>query len=70
MRRPVHVATVGTDELTVAQQYAKLPQHGLVVSVQQRTTRAGRGVLLTPDQVRQLRDDLSAWLSVNTAPHD
>ena len=63
MSRPVHVTTVGVEELSISQQYAKLPQHGLVITVQQRTTRAGRTVLLTPEQVKQLRDDLDGWLS-------
>lgn len=64
MRRPVHETIIGAEALRVIQQYAKSPAGGLVVAVEQRTTLAGRSVLLTPDQVRRLRDDLSAWLEL------
>lgn len=62
MARNIHETIGGTIALRLVQQYAKDPLGGLVVKVEQRTTLAGKSILLTPDQVRQLRDALSAWL--------
>lgn len=62
MTKPLVVIVRGAEQIRVQQQYAKLPHHGLVVVVAQRTTGAGRGILLEPDQVAELRDALSAWL--------
>ena len=60
--RPRQAWTVGADRLRIAQQYAGLPQHGLVFHVEQRTTLAGRGVLLTPQQVAEVHAWLGEWL--------
>jgi hypothetical protein len=48
----------GTDCLHVAEQYAGRPGDGIVFSVRQRTTGAGRAVLLRPIEVMELY----AWL--------
>lgn len=53
----------GADRLHVAEQYAGWPRDGLVVRVEQRTTLAGRAVLLTPAQVTELHAWLGRWLS-------
>lgn len=63
MSKPIAVVVDGSNHLRLQQQYAKLPQEGVVVAVEQRTTRAGRSVLLRPEQVEELRDALTAWLS-------
>lgn len=52
----------GTDRLRLAEMYAGRPERGLVVRVEQRTTGAGRALLLTPEAVAELRDWLSEWL--------
>jgi hypothetical protein len=51
-----------TDRLRIAQQYKDLPRHGLVFRVEQRTTQAGRAVLLTPEQIASVHKWLGAWL--------
>jgi hypothetical protein len=61
----IHETVDGTVALRLAQQYRKDPTGGVVVSVQQRTTLAGKSILLTPSQVQQLRDDLTAWLEAS-----
>ena len=65
--RPAADWIVGAERLHVAQQYAGLPRYGLVVAVQQRTTGAGRSVLLTPAQVAELHAWLGAWLTTTRA---
>jgi hypothetical protein len=62
MARYVHETTEGATALRMGNQYAKNPAAGLLVKIEQRTTLAGKAILLTPDQVQQLRDDLTAWL--------
>jgi hypothetical protein len=62
MARYIHEAVDGANALRLGNQYAKNPAAGLLVKVEQRTTLAGKAILLTPDQVRQLRDDLTEWL--------
>jgi len=52
-----------TDRLRVAQQYKGSPHEGLVFRVEQRTTLAGRAVLLTPDQVESVHRWLGEWLA-------
>jgi len=52
-----------TDRLRVAQQYKGRPRDGLVFRVEQRTTLAGRAVLLTPDQVESVHRWLGEWLA-------
>lgn len=49
----------GSDRLRVSEQYAGRPEDGIVFHIEQRTTLAGRAVLLTPAQVTELRD----WLN-------
>lgn len=55
----------GTDRLRLAQQYRGLPQHGLVFRVEQRTTLAGRAVLLTPERVAEVYAWLGQWLATH-----
>ncbi|QNE18099.1 hypothetical protein F1D05_09625 [Kribbella qitaiheensis] len=62
MTKPIVVIVQAAEQIRVQQQYANLPQHGLVVAVEQRTTGAGRSILLDPDQIAELRNALSAWL--------
>ena len=57
----------GTDRLRVAQQYKGIPRYGLVFRVEQRTTLAGRAVLLTPEQVRSVHTWLGEWLAATDA---
>lgn len=52
----------GAEQVRVTQQYANRPLDGVVVAVEQRTTGAGRSVLLSPLGVRELRDALTGWL--------
>lgn len=52
----------GVEELRIAEQYAGRPQDGLVFTVRQRTTGAGRTVLLTPKRVREVEQWLATWL--------
>ena len=61
--RPEPAWTVGAERLRIAQQYAGMPQHGLVFHVEQRTTGAGRAVLLTPQQVAEVHAWLGEWLA-------
>jgi hypothetical protein len=61
--RPEEAWVAGHDRLRIAQQYAGLPQHGLVFHVEQRTTGAGRAVLLTPEQVAGVHAWLGDWLA-------
>lgn len=55
-----------TDRLRIAQQYKDLPRYGLVFRVEQRTTRSGRAVLLTPEQVASVRRWLGQWLEAES----
>lgn len=61
------------DRLRVSEQYAGRPQDGIVFYVEQRTTLAGRAVLLKRDDVREVRDFLTSLLDampeVRDAPH-
>jgi hypothetical protein len=66
MTRSEEIWNAGRDRLRIAQQYDKMPQHGLVFHVEQRTTLAGQSVLLTPGQVREIHDWLGRWLQVTT----
>ncbi len=54
-----------TDRLRIAQQYNGIPREGLVFHVEQRTTLAGRAVLLKPDQIRSVHKWLGEWLAAN-----
>jgi hypothetical protein len=54
-----------TDRLCITQQYKDLPRHGLVFRVEQRTTLAGRAVLLSPDQVASVHRWLGEWLEAS-----
>ena len=62
-KRPEQAWTNHAERLRVAQQYAGMPQHGLVFYVEQRTTLAGRAVLLTPQQVAEVHAWLGEWLA-------
>jgi hypothetical protein len=62
-RNPKAIWVDGHDRLRVGQQYPGRPQDGLIVRIEQRTTLAGRAVLLTPAQVTELHAWLSEWLS-------
>jgi hypothetical protein len=62
-RRPAADWIDGTDRLHVAQQYAGMPRHGLIVRVDQRTTGGGRAILLTPAAVAELHAWLGQWLT-------
>jgi hypothetical protein len=55
----------GHDRLRLAQQYQGMPQHGLNFRVEQRTTLAGRAVLLTPAQVAEVHAWLGEWLAAS-----
>lgn len=55
--------TDGADRLCLSEQYAGRPQDGIVFHVEQRTTGAGRAVLLSPARVREV----IAWLSDRVA---
>lgn len=60
--------TIRSDDRTpfivrAAQQYAGLPQHGLVLGVYQRTTDAGYSILVKPCCVDDLRDLLDTLLA-------
>lgn len=61
-RRPEAIWVRDTEQLRVAQQYAGRPQDGLIVQVTQRTTRAGRSILLPPHEVAALHTWLGMWL--------
>ena len=61
-RRPDAAWEVGADRLRITQQYAHLPKHGLSFTVEQRTTLAGRSVLLPPDAVAAVHAWLGEWL--------
>jgi len=50
-----------------AQQYAGLPQHGLVLGVYQRTTDAGYSILVKPCCIADLRDLLDKLLAAHPA---
>jgi hypothetical protein len=51
------------DELHLAEQWAGMPDGGLIISTRQRTTKSGHSVLLKPGTVRELRDALDEWLA-------
>lgn len=53
----------GADRLRVSEQYAGRPQDGINFHVEQRTTLAGRAVILTPEQVTELHE----WLGERLA---
>lgn len=61
----IHETVDGVIALRLVQQYRKDPTAGVVLSVQQRSTLGGKSILLTPSQVQQLRDDLTAWLDAS-----
>lgn len=61
-RRPEASWVRGAERLRVAQQYADRPADGLVIEVAQRTTGAGRSILLPPAEVAALRTWLDIWL--------
>jgi hypothetical protein len=60
--RPGQAWEDGAYQLRIAQQHAGIPEHGLVFRVEQRTTLAGRAVLLTPQQVAEVHAWLGEWL--------
>lgn len=64
--RPEQAWVNGADQFRIAQQYKDMPQHGLVFRVEQRTTGAGRAVLLTPQQVAEVHTWLGEWLANGT----
>lgn len=61
-KRPEAAWTDNQDRLRIAQQYAGRPQDGLVFHAEQRTTLAGRAVLLSPAQVAEVHKWLGEWL--------
>jgi hypothetical protein len=54
--------TDNADRLRISEQYAGRPQDGIVFHVEQRTTMAGRAVMLGRDDVREVRDFLTSVL--------
>jgi hypothetical protein len=66
--RPEAAWQDGAGRLRIAQQYAGRPQDGLVFHVEQRTTRAGRAVLLNPAQVAGVHGWLGEWLEAAVPP--
>jgi hypothetical protein len=64
-KRPEEAWVDGHDRLRIAQQYAHLPRYGLVFYVEQRTTLAGRAVLLKPEQIEDVHRWLGEWLAAN-----
>lgn len=69
-RRPEAAWEDGADRLRISQQYAGMPQHGLVFRAEQRTTLAGRAVLLMPAQVREVHAWLGDWITRNHVGDD
>jgi hypothetical protein len=55
----------GHDRIRISEQYAGRPADGVVFIVEQRTTLAGRSVLLSLDDVREIRDFLSSLISAS-----